>query len=153
MSDSFSIRTQMNTLPVASQHEAEARLWRLHCVLVDTYASGLRDDSRLAYQFATNANKCPYVDVESVAHEMACADVIHSSTDYWKQSRTASRQHAASLVKEHGISWRNAWDVTRNVHMNVIKYNAMLAAQLVLPSMNTTPSAANCGPVGANSSA
>jgi len=138
----FSMRTAIDAMPCDEQREAETRLWTLHCLLQNAYGTQLRDDSLLAYKFATGTHSYPYDNVGHVAHELHCADLIHTKTNYTTQSRLASRERAASLVATHGIPWGDAWKITRFMHMHVIKYDAMREAGLVLPSAKSADASA-----------
>ena len=92
----------------------------------------LRDDSRLAYLFCTEALPAEWTH-EEVVHELMCIQYISQNTQYPVISQSALRQLAQSLKEETGASWTDVWNTVATLGADAVKYACMDAARLRLP--------------------
>ena len=131
----FSMRAEVNDLSPMQQAVAQVRLACLQEHLDQLpYSEGqIRDDSRLAWLFCTS----PHLDAEDIAHEISCANYLHSHTKY-PDVIERRLQQASKILKAAfpGASWAAVWHQLRTYGVPVSK----LAIAATEPSSCELPS-------------
>lgn len=122
----FSIATEMTKLTPDAFKAVQVNL-----IYLSSFARGrgyphfeLRDDSRLAYLWATyQLNET----AEYVVDEMAAAQWIHSSTPYGEDLETNLRRIANALKSKYGakLTWTACWNIVRSLAPDALKASAI----------------------------
>ena len=98
----------------------------------------LRDDSRLAYLWATYS--LGSMSAEEVVDEMAVAQFLHSATDYGGEVETSMRRIANALKTKCGrrLSWSDCWRIVRSYAPDALQHTAIERIG-GLPPLSTPP--------------
>lgn len=80
----------------------------------------LRDDSRLAWLYASDSLPGGYAGVDDVVCEMGIVQDLHLRTSYGATCEAALRIAAERLVSS-GLCWADAWDALKR-GPDVVKY-------------------------------
>ena len=117
----FSIQAEILTLA-----EGEYRM-QVQCALnhldfmLQSYGYGLRDDSRLAYLWATGQLPNSWSDFE-VCHEILCQQWLCHNTQYTALSQPFMRALANNLREKYNISsWNTVWRIVREYGPDILK--------------------------------
>ena len=123
---SFSIATEMAKLTPDANTAVQVNLIYLSSFARERgYPNfDLRDDSRLAYLWATYQLS---ESVEYVVDEMAVAQWIHSSTLYGEDLETNLRRIANALKAKYGskLTWTACWNIVRSLAPDALKASAI----------------------------
>jgi hypothetical protein len=122
MSKTFSLQENLSTLNTEECTRAQKRLLLLKNTLskLPWYEDDVRDDSRLAWMFATNED----IDVDDVAHEMAAVHYMHQSSKYPTVVQERLREAAAILKESYPtVPWKIVWKYVSKFGVPVVKYS------------------------------
>ena len=100
----------------------------------------VRDDSRLALRFAQGKLPAHVRTVDEVCQELYCTNEIYKHTDYGATVQSEMREVASQLVQT-GLSWNDAWNLTRTFAPELLKYRCMRLSNHVHQSPVTEPRA------------
>lgn len=123
MSGGFSIKAELQKMSNSERVVAQNRLTELEIEL-STTGHELRDDSQMAYKFATAQLD---VTAHEAAGEMAAAQFIHSHTCYGERCQNELRVYANAMHAAFPhIPWSKIWEIVRRYMVPVIKLDALL---------------------------
>ncbi|AEP15098.1 hypothetical protein EOVG_00161 [Emiliania huxleyi virus 88] len=84
------------------------------------YNVGVRDDSRLAYNWAIGTVRAP---IEEIMEELAFIQWLSSHTNYQQVCEDGLRSIANDIkFKYPDISWSKVWTIVRGIGPDLIKY-------------------------------
>lgn len=88
----------------------------------------LRDDSRLAFLWATQRLPQSWTDVE-VVHEICCQQWLCENTEYTKLSQPFLRALAEKMRTKYNMqSWNTTWRIVRDYGPDILKAHCVLHA-------------------------
>ena len=106
----FSIERELETLPADIQNEAKDRLGRLDTLLQERYSLSLRDDSSLAFLYATSRMAPDVFETRSVLKEMAMTQQLYAKKHFDEAQQATLRRVADRLKKAFPhVSWQKVW--------------------------------------------
>ena len=113
---------------------ARKRLADLHVFLKEkTYCAVLRDDSRLAFNWATGN---VVADISEIAEEMSVIQFLHDHTSYHRECEKKMKEMAENAKRTHpSLSWKEVWDVVRIYGADIVKYETVSKLEHGLPEM------------------
>lgn len=98
-----------------------------------SYKAVLRDDSRLAFNWATGQ---VIAEKAEIAEEMSVAQFLHDATTYHSECETGMRAFAEEAKRTHPkLSWKEVWDVVRVYGADIVKYDVVGRLEDGLPEM------------------
>lgn len=103
----------------------------------------VRDDSRLAFRYATGQLAAPPWSAWTVAHEMACMQHLCDQTAYAQGLPDFLRALADRLRRESGVGWACTWAAVADLGPDLFKLSEMERMNVVLPDF-----APDAAPVG-----
>ncbi len=125
----FSIDAELQTLSLEEGGQEEVFFIRgaldtlKHFFLANGYTAEVRDDSRLAFLWASGVLPANIYDI---AQEMATIQYISNNTDYHALTESGLRRIAESVKAKHKkLSWKRVWEIVREHGPDVIKYSVL----------------------------
>lgn len=115
----FSLEAQLAKLDAPERQAAEAKLHALRSELVARHGVDVRDDSRLAYQHATDATD---LRLEDICEELALIQWLSRETDYQRMCEPFLRTLAERMREQYNLDWRAVWKVVRVYGPDILKY-------------------------------
>uniref|UniRef100_A0A6C0KGG6 Uncharacterized protein n=1 Tax=viral metagenome TaxID=1070528 RepID=A0A6C0KGG6_9ZZZZ len=110
----FSLSAQLANLCTEERAAAEVNLQALR----DATRGALRDDSRIAWEYAIgNVPREP----KDIAQEMMLVDAIHNKTPYGATIENDMKKTAQKLRDEYQLSWKATWNLTKKYEPTVLK--------------------------------
>ena len=101
-----------------------------------TYNAVLRDDSRLAFNWATGH---VVADMSEIAEEMSVIQFLHDHTNYHSECEKKMKEMAEVAKRSHpALSWKEVWDVVRVYGADIVKYETVSKLEHGLPEMVTS---------------
>ena len=98
----------------------QANLTALHTTMLTKYNVSVRDDSRLAYNWALGVINAP---IDEIMEELAFIQWISSHTNYQIICEDGLRSIANAIHDIYpNISWSNIWTIVRSYGPDLIKY-------------------------------
>lgn len=136
-SSGFSIEAGLAAIDDEAQARARARLDGLS-ELLGSCAHPLRDDSRLAFLWATERLD-PSWTAQEVCHEMMCIQFICANTPYAELVQPFLRHLAEGLKRRYGLrSWGATWRIVREYGPDILKTIALVEAGVIIPNFLST---------------
>ena len=124
MNGKFSITHELAVSDEGKREAIEAALAHIKALLW-TYNFELRDDSRLAWLWATNRLPMTWTDLE-VAHEIMSQNWICANTEYNKLSESFLRELANRMKERYGIKdWHTVWCIVKDHGPHLLKYHCV----------------------------
>ena len=130
----FSIEHALSQMPAAPREQCQLYLRELDQCLRTISSYTLRDDSRLAFRYASGSlppQWTPWV----VAHEMACTQYLSDSLPYHEQQQAFLRSLATTLKTKTNASWQRVWAAVADLGPEILKLQLMGDSSLVLPDL------------------
>ena len=113
----FSTEVALRELDGAKQAEARERLLEIEGALEEFPNCSLRDDSRLAFQYATNTGDAAEMPFEDVVREIVSVQFLFNESCYNQLCQQDMKQVAAHYHERYPhVSWRQLWTIVRS-HM------------------------------------
>ena len=119
----FSIQSKLSESDESAREHRMQRLLRLNGALgaMPWHTGGLRDDSQLAWLYATNDD----MDAECTAHEISSVHFLHQSTAYPEMCQERLRLAADAIHRAvPTANWRDIWRLVVKYGIPTIKYAA-----------------------------
>ena len=109
--------------------EQQYRFDTLNQHLLQKYGLQIRDDSALAYMWAT-CQVCPDADgicwtFETVVNEIVVMQWLHKATPYGEMCQTGMRVVAHDIRTVYGLNHHTSWKITRKYAVPAFKCAAM----------------------------
>lgn len=117
----FSIAAEIARMDPALHPGVYERLKEVH-LLLDEKGKYLRDDSRIAFLYASGSPVKEYDTAEKVASELVLVDDLFAKTEYPFLSQSVPKEVAATIKRERSIPWGAAWDATNTCTTDAVKY-------------------------------
>ena len=111
----FSVEENLQQLVGEAHADACRRLEDLRLML---NGRPLRDDSRLAFEYAVGNIDRP---IHDVAQEILLVDDIFNKTAYGKTVEGLLKDVAARIQNDKNISWKQTWSIVRRFGPTVFK--------------------------------
>ena len=84
----------------------------------------LRDDSRLAYLWATGQI---VAEVDEISEELAFIQTLSEKTSYQRVNERVLREISNALKSKHRrLSWNTVWSIVRKYGPDLVKYSVVL---------------------------
>lgn len=131
MTDTFSIEHELAKLPEEAQPYVKQRLEELDVCLQQTSHYCLRDDSRLAFRFATD--QLPGWSHWTVAHEMACQQFLCDTVPYQDTLQPFLKFLATQLKVDSGVDWKPVWKAVAELGPEILKLHLMCEKNVIMP--------------------
>ena len=145
----FSLKRSVAELAEPWRGEVRARLEYLERILY-SYSFELRDDSRLAFLWATGRLHCSW-DAMEVCHEMMSIQFICANTLYTDLSQPFLRCLAKGLKEKYKLkSWSTTWNIVREYGPDILKLICLVDSGVQIPNFvfyagEAAPSAEDAG--------
>ena len=98
-----------------------------------TYRAVLRDDSRLAFKWATGQL---VADISEIAEEMSVIQFLHDHTNYHRECEQKMKIMAEEAKRTHpSLGWKDVWDIVRIYGADIVKYEIVSKLEDGLPEM------------------
>ena len=136
----FSIERELRGMGDDQRASCEYYLQELNACLQQTTPYALRDDSRLAFRYATG--HLPMWTPHGVAHEMACTQFLCDTLSYQQTQQPFLRELAAQLKERSGCDWKAVWTAVSELGPEILKLHLMGEAALSFPEFAPTPASA-----------
>lgn len=123
----FSIGRELDALESeALRAQVENHLGELQVCLSQMSSYTIRDDSRLAYRYASGLLPTqPWSSVWTVAHEMACTQYLCDALPYQQVQQPFLKELAAKLKAESGVDWKHIWAAVAEWGPEILKLQLM----------------------------
>lgn len=131
----FSCAAHLATLGDETKAHAVERLALLKRTLHERYALELRDDSRLAFKFATEETSWSLRDV---ADELAFIQFLSANSDYQATCERFLRILADNMHAEYGVHWNVVWRIVRQYGPDILKHE-YISQMGCVPQLTVTP--------------
>lgn len=127
----FSIERELNQLTEQMQYPMRECLGYLDSIMRHSTPYSLRDDSRLAYKFATGEVR--NMRAFDVAHEMACMQYLCEHMPYQQDLPDHMKKLAKHLKQKTNASWKRVWNTTSDLGAELIKLELMMRSEVTIP--------------------
>ena len=128
----FSISKELNTLPSDARAVCEYNLGELAKYLSNTSQYALRDDSRLAFRYATGCLP-PHWNLYAVAHEIACTQYLCDQVPYQSVQQEFLRALTNTIKAQSEVSWKVLWTAVADLGPDIAKLLLMEQHGLIFP--------------------
>ena len=111
----FSLKAELDGLDGPARESAEARLGTLREALAALGDYVLRDDSRLAFSFATGSGDAATMTPAEVAADMALTQHLYANTCY-RSLWDRDLKQVTGWIRHHypRVPWKVAWAIVRD---------------------------------------
>lgn len=135
----FSIEAAILELNFDDAHRVQSNLNVLKATMnMKGYKVSVRDDSRLAYNWAFGTVKAP---IEEVIEELAFIQWLSKHTNYQQSSETGLRDIANSFKEKYpDINWTTIWTHVRQFGPDLFKYLVVEKCSAGVPDLTTVVS-------------
>jgi len=122
VNEPFSIAHALHNLSENERMKAEYHLQELQWCLGQISYYTLRDDSRLAFRYATGElSRSPW----DVSHEMATTQYLCENAPYQAFLPVALRRLASTMKKTFGNDWTTTWNAVADIGPEIVKLYMM----------------------------
>lgn len=128
----FRLSTEIDGLESEERELALQRLSGLEAHLRHTYAVPVREDSRLAFLYATD--RLRGWTRSDVGNELFVVGEIYNATDYGARIEEVMREAALRVRADYGLSWTEAWRVVRRYVPLMLKLHMASSCRLSFES-------------------
>ncbi len=135
----FSTEAAILELNYDDAHRVQSNLNVLKATMnMEGYKVSVRDDSRLAYNWAFGTIKAP---IEEVIEELAFIQWLSKHTNYQQASENGLRQIANSFKEKYpDINWTTIWTYVRQFGPDLFKYLVVEQCSAGVPDLTTVVS-------------
>lgn len=127
----FSLSSTLETLEAGDAAHVRERLDGLKRSLYDYSGYYLREDSKLAYLYATH--QLPFMTEREVCHEMSCMQFLCERTPYSHVVQHSLRLLASEVKRRYNISWTDVWRIVSKHGPDVVKMLCLHDSGLQFP--------------------
>lgn len=129
----FSIARELADMEEVSEIVVREQLGQLDALTRAMTSYGVRDDSRLAFKFATGQLP-PQWTPHAVAHELACTQWLSDAVPYHAQLPSFLRGLADATKAQSGVrDWKRVWAAVRELGPEIAKLDYLMRARAGVP--------------------
>ena len=129
----FSILEQLNMLQDPYKAHVQYRISCIQSLLIQ-YGSVLRDDSRLAFLWATERLNNTW-SIDEVCHEIMCVQFICETTSYNELLQPFMKNMANEMRRRYKLkSWITTWRIVRQYAPDILKTISMIENNTQMPN-------------------
>lgn len=128
----FSIQAALSQMGPEARQQCEYHLNELQACLAQTSPYAVRDDSRLAFRYASGQAP-PHWTPWIVAHEMACTQYLCDTLPYQPTQQQFLRELASTLKREVGVDWKRVWAAVAELGPEILKLHMMGESGVMMP--------------------
>ena len=125
----FSIANELSHFPPQKRKEVMSRLAELRMRAAEYGGVQVRDDSQMAWRWATGAPGAETIDMHTALSQMGTSQFVYAKTDYGDTCEADFKVMANAIHSNYPeLRWSMIWTIVRRHAPTVLKINALARA-------------------------